>query len=139
MYMPAVFFMSVHRVSPSNNMKSLSNDRLKRAAIITTLFPLVAFVIYTVIGISKIFTLFDIVWKSVSMWGIIWTFFAIIFAAIAVWHARTGGILIIIAGCLFFAGVLMTNHYLEIYLPVSGIYVIGGILHIFRSLRNQAA
>jgi len=118
-------------------MKSLSRNWLKKTAITVIFFPLAAIVIYAIILITKIFTIFHITLLSLSGWGIIWTFFAIIFAVIAVWYARTGGILIIIAGCLFFASVLMTNHCLEIYLPISGIYVIGGIIHIFQSLRNQ--
>ena len=115
---------------------SLSGNWLKSTAITATFFPLIAFVIYVVIGITKVFTIFSIVWMSVSMWGIIWCFFAMIFALIALWNARVGGILIIIAGFLFFSSVLFTNHYPQIYLPVSGIYIIGGVFHLLRSFQD---
>ena len=93
---------------------------MKKAAIIITFLPLIAFIIYQVCRPAPIF-------------GVIWCFFAIIFAFIALRYHRVGSILVIFLGAFFFFSVWATNHYIEIYLPVSGVYTIGGILHFINA------
>jgi len=100
--------------------KSLLSKRLRKAAIIVTFLPLVGFVIYQALRPAPIF-------------GIVWCFFAVIFAVIALRYHKTGSILMIFAGALFFLSTLLTNHYIEFYLPVSGVYTVGGILHFINA------
>jgi hypothetical protein len=112
--------------------KSLLSKRLRKAAIIVTFLPLAAYVIYAIIVLTGVLEPFDI-YLTIQTFGMVWCFFAIIFAFVALRYHKTGSILIIFAGVLFFVSVLVTNHYPGRHLPLSGIYTIGGILHFINA------
>jgi hypothetical protein len=112
--------------------KILPSSRLRKAAIIVTFLPLAGYVIYAILVFTEALRAFDI-YLTIQTFGMAWCFFAIIFAFIALRYHRTGSILIIFAGVLFFVSVLLTNHYPGRHLPLSGIYTIGGILHFINA------
>jgi hypothetical protein len=117
-------------------MKSSSVKRLRSTSISLSFLPPALILLYALF--LFIFDTFElnqfihVVLVGISIFGIIWAFFAVIFAWVAVRHATVGGILIVFAGALFFVTAFMSNHYVQIYLPASGIYFLGGILHICR-------
>jgi len=112
--------------------KRLPRGRLRKAAIIITFLPLAAYVIYAIIVFSRVLNPFD-VYLTIQTFGMAWCFFAIIFAFIALRFHKTGSILIIFAGVLFFVSVVLTNHYPGRHLPLSGVYTVGGILHFINA------
>jgi hypothetical protein len=112
--------------------KILPSSRLRKAAIIVTFLTLAGYVIYAILVFTEALRAFDI-YLTIQTFGMAWCFFAIIFAFIALRYHRTGSILIIFAGVLFFVSVLLTNHYPGRHLPLSGIYTIGGILHFINA------
>jgi len=105
---------------------------MKKAAIIVTFLPLAAYVIYAILVFSSVLEKFDI-FLTIQTFGMLWCFIAIGYAFIALWFEKIGSILIILAGVVFFVSVLLTNHYPERHLPLSGIYTIGGILHFINA------
>jgi hypothetical protein len=112
--------------------KILPSSRLRKAAITVTFLPLAGYVIYAILVFTQVLTIFD-VYLTIQTFGMVWCFFAIIFAFIALRYHKTGSILIIFAGVLFFVSVLLTNHYPGRHLPLSGIYTVGGILHFINA------
>jgi hypothetical protein len=112
--------------------KILPSSRLGKVAVIVTFLPLAGYVIYTILVFSRVLQILD-VYLTIQTFGMVWCFFAIIFAFIALRFHKTGSILIIFAGVLFFVSVLLTNHYPGRHLPLSGIYTIGGILHFINA------
>lgn len=112
--------------------KDLLSQRLRKAAIIITFLPLVGYVIYAILVFTQVLQIFD-VYLTIQTFGMVWCFFAIIFALIALRYHKTGSILIIFAGVLFFVSVLLTNHYPGRHLPLSGVYTVGGILHFINA------
>jgi hypothetical protein len=117
--------------------KSLPSGRLRKAAIIVTFLPLAAYVIYAILAFTDALSIFD-VYLTIQTFGMVWCFFAIIFAFIALRFHKTGSILIIFAGVLFFVSVLLTNHYPGRHLPLSGVYTVGGILHFINAFFLKA-
>jgi hypothetical protein len=112
--------------------KILPSSRLGKVAVIVTFLPLAGYVIYAILVFSRVLQILD-VYLTIQTFGMVWCFFAIIFAFIALRFHKTGSILIIFAGVLFFVSVLLTNHYPGRHLPLSGIYTIGGILHFINA------
>lgn len=108
--------------------KRSTRGKLRKAAIIITFLPLIAYAIYAILVFTQVLQIFD-VYLTVQTWGMAWCFFAIIFAFIALRYPRPGSVLIIFTGVLFFTSVLLSNHYPERHLPLSGVYTIGGILY----------
>lgn len=106
--------------------------RMRKAAIIVSFLPLAGYVLYAILVFTQVLQVCD-VYLTIQAFGILWCFFAIIFAFTALWYNRTGSILMILAGVLFFVSVLLTNHYPGRHLPLSGIYTIGGILHFINA------
>ena len=124
-------------------MKSLSGKRLRNAAVTLSFLPPTVILLYVVflftIDITEIYRFFKpIGFIGITIFGIVWSSFAVIFAWIALRHSRAGGILIVFAGGLFFVTALISNHYVQIYLPASGIYFVGGIIHLYQAFIGRA-
>jgi len=117
--------------------KTLLSRRMRKAAIIVTFLPLAGYLIYAILVFTQLLTTFDI-YLTIQTFGMVWCFFAIIFAFIALRYHKTGSILIIFAGVLFFVSVLLSNHYPGRHLPLSGIYTVGGILHFINAFFLKA-
>jgi hypothetical protein len=67
--------------------------------------------------------------------GLFYAPFALVFAILAAYKPLIGGILLIIAGGLLFSASWLTNHNIQIYLPIASFSFIGGLLHIIRAYK----
>jgi hypothetical protein len=117
-------------------MKRASVKRLRSAAIFLSFLPPALILLYAlflfIFDTFELHQFIHLVLVGITIFGIVWAFFSVIFAWVALRRPLVGGILIVFAGALFFVTAFISNHYVQIYLPASGIYLVGGILHICR-------
>jgi hypothetical protein len=101
------------------------SERLDATAIVTTLLAPLA---------SGGILLFGFIFRWPGEWGAVFFFSiaALPVGFLAIYRARTGGIITIIMGGLLMAGSLSANHYPQYYVPVVGLSLAGGLLHLFR-------
>jgi len=104
-------------------ISAIAEERLRRSAIVVSfLSPLCYALIFLLVFVIRL--------PAGLGAGLFYTPWAILIAVIAILRPSIGGPLLVFAGGLLFSASLMTDHYPEYYLPVSGFSIIGGILHL---------
>lgn len=67
--------------------------------------------------------------------GLFYSVLAIILALFALHWPLAGGTAIVFFGGMLFSGVLITDHYPMYYVPVAGLSIMGGALHLIRAAK----
>ncbi len=101
------------------------NERLDAAAITLTLLA------PTGVGILGLLV-FVLRWPAGLGAGIFYSLIALPVGVLAIYKSRTGGGITFTIGAFLLVACLMTNHYVQYYVPVAALSIAGGTLHLLR-------